>query len=92
MPKVDQLRLFGQSVFTASVPQDYQPVRPAHFEVARICLAKGSITTPDGGLCAGASWRSDRAAAPMGRAGARRRGAGEGVRSAGDRASLASVR
>ena len=29
-----------------SLPADYAPVRPAGFEVARIILAKGSLTTP----------------------------------------------
>jgi DNA repair photolyase len=47
MPKVEQPCLFGQREFTASLPQDYQPVRPAHFEVARIYLAKGSVATPE---------------------------------------------
>jgi len=45
MPKVEQLHLFGER--TASLPRDYEPVRPGHFEVARICLAKGSIATPE---------------------------------------------
>jgi len=47
MPHVEQLHLFGQRVLTMSLPRDYEPVKPAHFEVARICLAKGSITTPE---------------------------------------------
>jgi len=47
MPKVDQPRLFAQPALAASLPQDYDPVRPAHFEVARICLAKDSISTPE---------------------------------------------
>ena len=33
MPKVDQPRLFGHRALPASLPRDYQPVRPAHFEV-----------------------------------------------------------
>jgi len=45
MRRVEQLSMFGQRAFTASLPRDYEPVRPAHFEVDRICLAKGSITT-----------------------------------------------
>jgi spore photoproduct lyase len=47
MPTVEQPTLFGQRAFAASLPQDYDPVRPAHFEVARICLAKGSVATPE---------------------------------------------
>ena len=47
MLKAQQASLFGQRAFTASLPRDYEPLRPAHFEVARICLAKGSITTPE---------------------------------------------
>jgi len=47
MRRVEQLSMFGQRVSTASLPRDYEPVRPAHFEVDRVCLAKGSITTPE---------------------------------------------
>ena len=47
MPKVEELRLFEQRAFAASLPRDYQPARPAYFEVSRICLAKGSIATPE---------------------------------------------
>lgn len=46
-PKVEQPTLFGRRAFTASLPRDYDPARPAYFEVARICLAKGSIATPE---------------------------------------------
>jgi len=44
---VEQLDLLGQREFTVSLPRDYEPARPAHFEVASIILAKGSITTPE---------------------------------------------
>jgi spore photoproduct lyase len=47
MPEVGELNLFGQRELTASLPRDYQPVRPAYFEVSRICLAKGSLATPE---------------------------------------------
>jgi spore photoproduct lyase len=47
MPKVEEGNLLGQGVLAASLPCDYEPVRPAHFEVERICLAKGSITAPE---------------------------------------------
>jgi DNA repair photolyase len=45
VPKVEQLHLFAERV--TSLPSDYEPVRPAYFEVSRICLAKGSIATPE---------------------------------------------
>ncbi len=44
---VEQLSLLGQRELTVSLPRDYAPVRPAHFEVARIILAKGSISNPE---------------------------------------------
>jgi spore photoproduct lyase len=47
MPKVEQANLFGRGIFAASLPRDYEAVRPAHFEVDRICLTKGSIATPE---------------------------------------------
>ncbi len=47
MPEVGELNLFAQRELTASLPRDYQPVRPAYFEVSRICLAKGSLATPE---------------------------------------------
>jgi len=47
MPEVGELNLFGQRELTASLPRDYQPARPAHFEVACIYLARGSIATPE---------------------------------------------
>ncbi len=47
MPDVEQLRLMGQRQPTVSLPRDYTPVRPAHFEVASITLAKGSMATPE---------------------------------------------
>jgi DNA repair photolyase len=42
-----QSDLFGAAVFSASLPTDYEPVRPAYFHVSRILLAKGSIATPE---------------------------------------------
>jgi spore photoproduct lyase len=47
MRRVEQLSMFGQRASSPSLPGDYEPVRPAHFEVDRICLAKGSIATPE---------------------------------------------
>ena len=47
MLDVAQPSLLGQRELTVSLPRDYEPVRPAHFEVASIILAKGSITTPE---------------------------------------------
>jgi hypothetical protein len=47
MPDVEELRLLGQPAVTISLPRDYQPVRPAYFEVGRIYLAKGSLTSPE---------------------------------------------
>src|SRR3990170_2580164 len=40
-----QRALFGGAVFQPSLPQQYEPARPAHFEVERICLTRGSIAT-----------------------------------------------
>ena len=47
MPNMGELRLVGQRGLTVSLPRDYEPVRPAYFEVARICLAKGSLATSE---------------------------------------------
>jgi DNA repair photolyase len=47
MPNVEQLHLLGQRGLTVSLPRDYQPVRPACFEVSRIYLAKGSLATSE---------------------------------------------
>jgi DNA repair photolyase len=47
MPKVEELRLLGQRPITISLPHSYEPVRPAHFEVSGICLAKGSLATAE---------------------------------------------
>jgi len=47
MPNVEELRLLGQRALTISLPRDYESVRPAYFEVARIYLARGSIATPE---------------------------------------------
>jgi len=40
-------RLFETRSTARSLPSGYEPVRPAHFEVERIVLAKGSVSTPD---------------------------------------------
>ncbi len=42
-----QRDLFGAAVFSPSLPTDYEPIRPDHFQVSRICLAKGSVATPE---------------------------------------------
>ena len=47
MPNVEKLHLLGQRALAISLPRDYQPARPAHFEVACIYLARGSIATPE---------------------------------------------
>jgi len=47
MLDVEELHLLGQRELAVSLPRDYEPVRPAHFEVASIILAKGSIATPE---------------------------------------------
>jgi DNA repair photolyase len=47
MPNVEELHLLGQRALAISLPRDYQPARPAHFEVACIYLARGSIATPE---------------------------------------------
>jgi len=39
--------MFGATVFSPSLPTDYEPVRPAYFQVSRIYLAKGSVATPE---------------------------------------------
>jgi len=45
MPDVEELHLVGQRALTISLPREYEPVRPAHFEVSRIYLAKRSLAT-----------------------------------------------
>ena len=42
-----QRDIFGAAVFSPSLPEDYEPVRPAYFDVERIYLARGSIATPE---------------------------------------------
>ncbi len=42
-----QKDLFGGTAFLPSLPLDYEPVRPDHFRVSQIYLARGSITTPE---------------------------------------------
>jgi len=39
--------LFGEAVSRPSLPTDYEPVRPAYFQVSQIYLAKGSVATPE---------------------------------------------
>ena len=39
--------MFGAAVISPSLPEDYEPTRPAHFEVERIYLARGSLATPE---------------------------------------------
>lgn len=43
----NQTDLFGELVSKYTLPIDYDPVRPAHFDVSRIYLAKGSTSTPE---------------------------------------------
>jgi spore photoproduct lyase len=45
MPNTEQLDLFQQRVFSPSLPRDYKPVRPAHFQPSQIYLTKGSMAT-----------------------------------------------
>ena len=47
MLDVEEMSLFGQREPTVSLPRDYRPVRPAHFDVSRIILAKGSVATSE---------------------------------------------
>jgi spore photoproduct lyase len=42
-----QTDLFGATVFGPSLPTDYEPVRPAYFQVSHIYLAKGSVATTE---------------------------------------------
>ncbi len=43
----DQRDMFGAAAFSASLPADYEPVRPDHFKVSRMFLTKGSVATPE---------------------------------------------
>ena len=45
MINVEQLHLSGRRELALSLPRDYEPLRPAHFSVERIILAKGSISS-----------------------------------------------
>jgi spore photoproduct lyase len=47
MPNVEKLHLIGQRALTISLPREYEPARPAYFEVSRIYLAKGSLATSE---------------------------------------------
>jgi len=42
-----QKDLFGETSLVPSLPSDYDPVRPDHFQVSRIYLARGSVATPE---------------------------------------------
>jgi DNA repair photolyase len=39
--------LFGAPEFQPRLPEEYEPVRPPHFEVERIYLTRGSFATPE---------------------------------------------
>ncbi len=41
----EQLDLLQQRVFSLSLPREYEPIRPAHFQPSQIYLAKGSMAT-----------------------------------------------
>ena len=43
----NQRDLFGELTAQHTLPVDYEPVRPDYFDVSRIYLAKGSISTPE---------------------------------------------
>jgi spore photoproduct lyase len=47
MRNMEDLHLVGQRAVAMSLPREYEPVRPAYFEVSRICLAKGSLATSE---------------------------------------------
>ncbi|MBI4288762.1 MAG: hypothetical protein HY671_10090 [Chloroflexi bacterium] len=42
-----QIDLFGEATDKPSLPTNYRPLRPAHFDVFRIYLASGSLATPE---------------------------------------------
>lgn len=42
-----QTDMFSKTTANPSLPTDYEPLRPAHFEVSRIYLASGSLATPE---------------------------------------------
>lgn len=42
-----QTDLFGEALVKPSLPVDYEPVRPDHFKVFQIYLARGSVATPE---------------------------------------------
>ncbi|MDD5190036.1 MAG: radical SAM protein [Dehalococcoidales bacterium] len=42
-----QLDLLRQRACSPSLPQDYEPIRPAYFEPSQIYLTKGSTATPE---------------------------------------------
>ncbi len=43
----NQTDLFGELAPRYTLPMDYEPVRPDCFDISRIYLAKGSLTTPE---------------------------------------------
>jgi spore photoproduct lyase len=47
MRDIEQLDMFQQRMFPVSLPRDYEPIRPSHFQPSCIYLAKGSFTTSE---------------------------------------------
>ena len=47
MQQVEQLGLLNEAQLIPALPQDYQPKRPPHFDVERIILTKGSVSSPE---------------------------------------------
>jgi len=47
MHEVRQSGLLNEPQLIPTLPQDYQPLRPAHFDVERIILTRGSINSPE---------------------------------------------
>ena len=47
MLDVEEMNLFSQQAHTVSLPLDYRPIRPSHFDINRIIVAKGSVATSD---------------------------------------------
>jgi spore photoproduct lyase len=47
MMQAERIELFEREAVRVRLPEDYRPVRPPHFDVARIVLAKGSLATAE---------------------------------------------
>lgn len=47
MPNTEQQDLFLQRRFSLSLPREYEPVRPSHFQPSHIYLARGSMATSE---------------------------------------------